>query len=202
MIPVKRLALAKSRLADPSRNRALALAFALDTVSAAIGAAGVARVLVVTGETEVARAADLLGALVRPDVHVGGLNAALRSGAGHAMQAWGPHPIASLPSDLPALRSDELAGALTVAAGHLSSYVADAAGSGTTLLTARTGRLEPQYGEGSAAAHGAAAHALSGDWPGLRHDVDIPADLLVAAGLGVGPHTSALLGADGRARAG
>ncbi|MDQ3456810.1 MAG: 2-phospho-L-lactate guanylyltransferase, partial [Actinomycetota bacterium] len=81
VIPVKRLAVAKSRLADPARNRDLALAFAQDTVRAAATAAGVARVLVVTGDDEVARAVAGSGAVVRPDVLIGGLNAALRSAA-------------------------------------------------------------------------------------------------------------------------
>jgi 2-phospho-L-lactate guanylyltransferase len=37
------------------------------------------------------------------------------------------------------------------------------------------------------------AVAMTGDWPGLRQDVDTPADLRTVLALGAGPHTSALL---------
>ncbi|HEY0698385.1 MAG TPA: hypothetical protein VGD43_11320, partial [Micromonospora sp.] len=70
----------------------------------------------------------------------------------------------------------------------------DAPGSGTVLLTAGPGvRLAPRFGAGSAGAHAASgAVPLAGDWPTLRRDVDTPADLVTAAGLGLGPHTAAL----------
>ncbi len=74
-------------------------------------------------------------------------------------------------------------------------FLRDAAGTGTVLLTAGPGvPLDPHFGIGSAAAHAASgAVELSGDWPGLRHDVDTAADLSAALALGTGPHTSALL---------
>ena len=58
---------------------------------------------------------------------------------------------------------------------------------------------------GSAAAHAdAGAHALPGDLPGLRRDVDDVDDLRAAVALGVGPRTAArLVGIDlGRPAAG
>jgi 2-phospho-L-lactate guanylyltransferase len=71
--------------------------------------------------------------------------------------------------------------------------VADARGTGTTLLATAPGRpVTPRYGQASAAAHRAAgAVELTGDWPSLRTDVDTPADLRSAAELGLGPATSA-----------
>jgi 2-phospho-L-lactate guanylyltransferase len=93
----------------------------------------------------------------------------------------------------------ELAAALTAAAGHRRSFVADGEGSGTTLLCATAGELDPRYGPGSAAAHAASgAVALDGHWPGLRRDVDTPADLAEAAALGLGPRTAHLLDRAGR----
>lgn len=194
VIPVKRLAVAKSRLADPARNRDLALAFAQDTVRAADTTAGVQRVLVVTGDDEVARTVAGPGVVVRPDVRVGGLNAALRSAAAYAVATWGPHPVAALPSDLPALTADQLALALAQAGGAHRALVPDADGRGTTLLTSNDGALDPYYGPGSARAHArSGAASLDGAWPGLRRDVDTMADLRSACVLGVGPHTAALL---------
>ena len=194
VIPVKRLAVAKSRLADPARNRDLALAFAQDTVRAATTAAGVARVLVVTGDDEVARAVAGSGAVVRPDVLIGGLNAALRSAAAYAVATWGPHAVAAVPSDLPALSADQLEAALTAAVGSQRAFVADTDGGGTTLLSATDGALDAHYGPGSARAHArSGATLLDGDWPGLRRDVDTMEDLWSACALGVGQHTEALL---------
>ncbi|OMQ14936.1 2-phospho-L-lactate guanylyltransferase, partial [Modestobacter sp. VKM Ac-2676] len=36
---------------------------------------------------------------------------------------------------------------------------------------------------------------LGGSWPGLRRDVDTPADLRAAGRLGLGPHSTELLSA-------
>jgi 2-phospho-L-lactate guanylyltransferase len=101
---------------------------------------------------------------------------------------------AVLAGDLPALRPDQLNAALT-AARPGRAFVADAAGSGTVLLAVVPGEpLNPLFGLGSAAAHAASgARPLEGDWPGLRQDVDTPADLATVLGLGAGPHTCALL---------
>jgi len=73
--------------------------------------------------------------------------------------------------------------------------VADAAGTGTVLLATPPGRpLDPHFGVGSAAAHAhSGAVPLTGDWPGLRQDVDTPADLATVLDLGAGRHTCALL---------
>ncbi len=75
------------------------------------------------------------------------------------------------------------------------AFVADAEGTGTTLLVAAPGvTLDPRFGGGSAARHAASgAAALDGEWPGLRRDVDTPADLAAALALGVGPATRAAL---------
>jgi 2-phospho-L-lactate guanylyltransferase len=72
------------------------------------------------------------------------------------------------------------------------AFVADASGTGTTLLATAPGRpVEPRYGRASAAAHRAAgAIELTGGWPSLRTDVDTAADLRTAAELGLGPATS------------
>jgi len=82
IIPVKRTVQGKSRLASfaGALRSDLAYAIALDTISAAIAAPGVARLFVVTDDERVHEEAARLGAHVLADAG-GGLNAALRHGA-------------------------------------------------------------------------------------------------------------------------
>jgi 2-phospho-L-lactate guanylyltransferase len=190
VLPVKRLADGKSRLrgALPGvPHERLALALALDTAAAALE---VAPVVAVTADPAAASALAELGVQVLPDVP-GGLNASFAHGAAAASAGTS---VAALAGDLPALRAADLAAALGQACGA-RRYVADAAGTGTALLTAPVGRvLDPRFGPGSAAAHTASgAVPLDGPWPGLRRDVDTAADLTAAVALGVGRHTAALL---------
>lgn len=205
VVPVKRLAGAKSRLrgALPGvPHETLALALVLDTLDAVLACDPVAGVLVVTDDVRVAGAARRAGARVLPDTPDAGLNAALRHGAAVAGDRV---RVAGLTADLPALRPADLAAALRAA--HLATaprvadrqpgvrrFVADAPGDGTVLLAAPAGvPLDPRFGPDSAAAHTASgALPLAGDWPTLRRDVDTPADLAVAARLGLGPRTAAL----------
>jgi 2-phospho-L-lactate guanylyltransferase len=201
VVPVKRLAVAKTRLRNTisgvSHER-LVLALAQDTVRAVLLCPMVLEVLVVTDDPEASALLGALGARVLPDAPAAGLNAALAYGAVAVgrPRRW----VAALAADLPALRPAELAGALReVAAGGLSGgagrgFVADAAGTGTTLLAARPGvAIDPQFGPDSAARHAAAgARRLGGEWPSLRRDVDTAADLTEAARLGLGPYTAAV----------
>jgi 2-phospho-L-lactate guanylyltransferase len=200
VVPVKAPARAKSRLhplADATRE-ALALAFAADAVAAALRSPLVARVLVVTTDAGAARTLAALGAVPVEDRPDEGIDAAVLLGA-RAVRAAGRLPVAAMTGDLPALRTDDLTAALVAAAAHPAAVVADAAGTGTTLLTARTGRLRPHFGVGSAAAHVASGAVLLGPdtlpVPSLRRDVDTPVDLAAAVHLGTGPRTTALLAA-------
>jgi 2-phospho-L-lactate/phosphoenolpyruvate guanylyltransferase len=198
VVPVKRLALAKTRLAAVagSHRTDLALAFALDTVEAALACDLVRAVLAVTDEADAAVALAELGAVVVSDEPDAGLNPALAHGAAVARAAHPGCGVGALSADLPALRLGELSSALMEAAGHDASFVRDATGDGTTLLLARDGvAFEPQFGAGSARLHArAGAHELSGDLPSLRRDVDTEGDLAVAAALGLGPRSRAVVG--------
>ena len=195
VIPVKSLSAAKSRLRGAvagSRHEELALAMVRDTVAAVAACAAVGAVLVVTDDPAAAAAVTALGARAVPDRPGAGLNAAMRFGADVA--AGLDRPRAVLTGDLPALRPAEL-GAALAAAGPGRSFVADAAGTGTVLLAAGAGAaLDPHFGPGSAAAHAASlARPLTGDWPGLRQDVDTADDLRTVLALGAGEHTCGLL---------
>jgi 2-phospho-L-lactate guanylyltransferase len=196
-MPVKPLAVAKSRLrgaADGVLHGRLVLAMAKDTLAAALGCDRVGRVVVVTDDPLAGAALAAMGASWVPDTPRAGLNAAFAHGARQA--ARGRQGVAALAADLPALRPAELVAALDAAANCASrAYVADAAGTGTVLLTAPCGvDLDPRFGPGSADAHArSGAVRLTGDWPGLRRDVDTPVDLATALSLGVGTFTAELV---------
>ncbi|MFS8478356.1 MAG: 2-phospho-L-lactate guanylyltransferase [Micromonosporaceae bacterium] len=195
VVPVKPLSRAKSRLRQDVPGVCLdrlALAFALDTVAAALASDPVAEVLVVTDDDVAAEASLALGARVAPDRPRRGLNPAVRYGA----SLLTGRPVAALAGDLPALRPAELAAALDAATAlGRRCFVPDAPGSGTVLLAAPAGvDLDPRFGAGSARAHEASGAApLAGDWPTLRRDVDTAADLASASRLGLGPRATALL---------
>ena len=200
LMPVKVLAEAKSRLAGLAglsgpRRAELALALASDTVTAVLGSDAVARVIVITDDQVAAVALAALGALMVPDEPRAGLNAALGHGAAYAAARWPRDGIAALSADLPALRPEQIGRALRAAAAWPTAFVADAEGDGTTLYTAVPGAaFRPAFGPASRARHaagGAAELDLEGV-PGLRRDVDTPADLRGAAALGLGPHTAPL----------
>jgi 2-phospho-L-lactate/phosphoenolpyruvate guanylyltransferase len=202
VVPVKRLAVAKTRLAGfagPHR-RALALAFAVDTVAAALACPDVAAVVVVTDEPDAADRLGAAGAVVVSDEPDAGLNPALVHGAAEATRRRPGGGVGALSADLPALRPAELSRALRAAPEDTACFVRDAQGSGTTLLLARRPqRFVPAFGAGSAAAHlRLGAHELDGADAGsgldsLRRDVDTAEDLRAAREMGLGPATEAVL---------
>lgn len=195
LMPVKRLDLAKTRLALADHARAdLALAMACDTVSAALAAGAVAEVVVITADPRAAGALAAIGARVVDDLPNAGLNPALVYGASVATM----QRVAALSSDLPALRSADLDAVLSLAAAYPRAIVADTAGSGTTLLTAGAiADFSPEFGIDSRAAHvSAGAVDLSADAAAsIRHDVDTLDALRVAVALGVGSETTRAVGA-------
>ena len=199
VLPVKRLAVAKSRLGPPyeAMRHELALAFALDTAAAALATPGVRGLVAVTDEPEAARLLRDLGAAVVPDEPDAGLNPALRHGAAVAVAGFPGCGTGALSADLPALRPDELARALRRASGSAAAFVRDWHGSGTTVVLAAPGtELRPEFGPDSAQRHLLGGHTEipSEDLESLRLDVDKAEDLQRAIRLGVGLRTRALLG--------
>ncbi|WP_406282331.1 2-phospho-L-lactate guanylyltransferase [Embleya sp. NBC_00896] len=198
VVPVKRLSIAKSRLAGaigPGHRPDLALAFAIDTVRAALACDRVRGVLVVTDDARVATAVRAAGAEVLADVG-GGLNAALAHGAEVAGARRPRTGVAALSADLPALRPAELDRVLAAASHARRAFLADAAGVGTTLLAAAPGvPLAPGFGGPSRARHLAsgAVELAPYDVDSVRRDVDTGEDLRAAIALGVGTCTAAVL---------
>ncbi|WP_199430628.1 2-phospho-L-lactate guanylyltransferase [Qaidamihabitans albus] len=201
IVPMKPPRSGKSRLrgalggpAADDEHAGLVRALAADTLRAATAAAGVRRVLVVA--TDPAALGELrdLGVEVIGEDGERGLNGALRHGERHLRAGDPAGVVGALQADLPALRADELAAALTEAAGH-RAFTADRHGTGTTLLLAAPGQpLDPRFGPGSALAHtDSGALALRLPAPSLRGDVDTPGDLEHARLLGLGERTAALV---------
>jgi 2-phospho-L-lactate guanylyltransferase len=208
VVPVKPLAKAKSRLrgaadggiGEPRAHARLAMALARDTIDAVRAAPAVRQLLVISSDPVVAAELGVFGVDVMPDGPVPGLNPAYERGAALLRERDPATAVAALQADLPALRPDELDDAIAsalglFAAGARRAFVADAEGTGTTLLLAAPGEdLDPRFGVGSAHRHeDSGAHPLAGSWPGLRRDVDTADDLREAADLGLGKHTSCVL---------
>lgn len=191
LIPLKRPDRAKTRLARSgvSEHQRLAVAFAWDTIAAAVASPLVTGVWVVTDAPELVPD----GARHLPDEGEGDLNLALERAAAALGESQPGLGIAALCGDLPALLSADLNQAL--AACDRRSFVVDAAGTGTSLLAAPVGvDLAPAFGLNSAQRHAeSGATPLTGALLTLRMDVDTADDLERAVALGVGPNTRRLL---------
>ncbi len=205
VVPVKRLAAAKSRLAPLGDDvrRELVGAFVTDTVSALLDTPCVIRVLVVTDEVDLARWLSGLGVTAIPDASSEDLNGTLVQGATELLRRDPSLRPAAVCADLPTLRPEELAEVLATVDPERAAFVADAAGVGTTLYTAPDlGTFAPRFGFRSRDAH-LDAGALELDTsaaPSLSRDVDTPEDLRAAVALGVGHRTGFVLTALGLAR--
>ena len=193
VIPARGVAPAKSRLDVPTELRSrLARAFSLDTVGAAVSAASVERVTVVTAASAV-DVFERLGAQVLVEPQPPSLAAAIDAGLATCdLDA----PRAVLLGDSPPLTGEALDEALALAAQHPCAVVGDADGTGTTLLTAMPGHAHtPAFGGGSLKRHiGHGYTPLTTGVPArVRADVDTVDALVHAAALGLGVETSAVL---------
>jgi 2-phospho-L-lactate/phosphoenolpyruvate guanylyltransferase len=169
----------------------LALAMAIDTASAALGA-GVGPVVLLTADPLVTADFAAVGVEVVRDGGRG-LNAELTRVLSSVAGGMG---VCALLGDLPALRPQELTSALerALAADDRPIHVPDWEGTGTALVAAA-----PEARAGLALAFGprsAARHERLGSLPvglelkGLRCDVDTPEAWARAVALGVGPQTA------------
>ena len=196
IIAVKRLAAAKTRLAPvfSARTREkVVLAMLIDTLSAAAAVDAVGSITVITPDDDAAAAAVALGANVlsdpTPDGHPDPLNNAIAVAERTLAGAFANTVV--LQGDLPALQTQELAEAIAAARQYERSFVADRLATGTAALCAFGATLAPEFGADSAARHRrSGAIELTGAWPGLRCDVDTPADLATARRLRVGSATA------------
>ncbi len=199
LVPVKRLSTAKSRMTTAGLRDvdALAMAFFQDTLAAATGCPAVERVVVATSDVRVTDWARGAGATVFDDSDSVGINGAVRA----ASSGVGGN-LAVLVSDLPCSSPDALAAWLRRAGRHSTAFVADAAGTGTTMWTRLAGQpTDPRFGIDSRSAHRGTGCIDLVDVAGgdvdedgldrIRRDVDTPSDLVDALRIGVGPATAA-----------
>lgn len=194
VVPVKDPSRGKTRLVVPRVERvALARAIALDTIAAATACDLVERVIVVGDDGGlVLGALDMPGLRFVPEGDARGLDEAVARG----FSGFDRMPRAALLGDLPTLTPGDLASALAAAGSFHRAVVADAEGTGSTLVTAAADvPWASAFGEGSFARHvslGCAALDVPTDST-LRRDVDTVDQLTQARRLGLGPRTSALL---------
>jgi 2-phospho-L-lactate/phosphoenolpyruvate guanylyltransferase len=185
IVPVKSLALAKSRLAgllDAAERRALALAMLEDVLRAAERAASIDRTLVVSRDPTVLRAARALGAQPLPD-RADGLNAAIAQAAQVARAAGADHMLA-LHADLPLVTPAELEGICAAPRDRAQLALAPARDGGTNALGCRLPPPLPfWFGRASLERHLAEARERGLEaslvrLPGLERDIDRPEDLV------------------------
>jgi 2-phospho-L-lactate guanylyltransferase len=185
ILPVKRFAAAKQRLADALGGRArvaLAEAMFMDVLVSIRDVAGLDGIAVVTSERVAQEAAALTrsGMLVLREEEQQGHSEAAMLGIRRAL-AGGYDRVLLIPGDTPLVRPAELAALVAGASGIV--VVPDRHGTGTNaLVIAPPDGIEPSFGPGSLERHVAAAQDAGipcrvEEVPGLALDVDTPEDL-------------------------
>jgi 2-phospho-L-lactate/phosphoenolpyruvate guanylyltransferase len=186
VVPVKRFAVAKSRLApgvEETRKPQLVAAMVADVLEAIGEARLVERTIVVSHEPRAAELAAAAGAELLSDFEDASHSAAALAGI-VAAEAAGAECVALLPGDCPLLDPRELDKMLTGVPDPYVAVIPDRHGTGTNaLVLAPPSAIEPAFGEGSRERHVAAAKAAGipygvEELPSLGLDLDTPADIV------------------------
>ena len=186
VVPVKRFAVAKSRLAtgvEETRKPDLVAAMVADVLEAISEARLVERTIVVSQEPLAAELAAAAGADLLSDFEDSSHSAAALAGIA-AAEAAGAGCVALLPGDCPLLDPRELDKMLTGVPDRYVAVIPDRHGTGTNaLVLAPPDAIEPSFGEGSRERHVAAARAAGVPYgveelPSLGLDLDTPADIV------------------------
>lgn len=186
VVPVKRFAVAKSRLApgvEETRKPELVAAMVADVLEAISEARLVERTIVVSQEPRAAELAAAAGADLLSDFEDSSHSAAALAGIA-AAEAAGAGCVALLPGDCPLLDPRELDKMLTGVPDRYVAVIPDRHGTGTNaLVLAPPSAIEPSFGEGSRERHVAAARAAGVPYgveelPSLGLDLDTPADIV------------------------
>lgn len=187
VLPVKRFALAKQRLGaglDGPLRRRLAEAMVGDVLEALTQVSGLALIIVVTGESDVLRAAQRAGAIVVDEGSDPGQSPAATRGVARA-RSEGMQRALLIPGDCPTLDPSELAGLLKPRAEREVVIIPDRHGSGTNgLLLTPPDVIAPGFGPGSFERHRERAERTGVPWrserpPSLLLDIDTGEDLRV-----------------------
>jgi len=186
VVPVKRFAVAKSRLGpgvEETRKPELVAAMLADVLEAIGKARLIERTIVVSREPAAGDLAAAAGADLLSDFDDAGHSAAARVGIA-AAEAAGARCVALLPGDCPLLDPRELDKMLTGVPDPYVAVIPDRHGTGTNaLVLAPPSAIEPSFGEGSRDRHVAAARAAGipfgvEELPSLGLDLDTPADIV------------------------
>jgi 2-phospho-L-lactate guanylyltransferase len=186
VVPVKRFAVAKSRLApgvEETRKPDLVAAMVADVLEAIGSARLVERTIVVSQEPRAAELAAAAGADLLSDFDDASHSAAALAGIA-AAEAAGAGCVALLPGDCPLLDPRELDKMLTGVPDRYVAVIPDRHGTGTNaLVLAPPDAIEPSFGEGSRERHVAAARAAGipygvEELRSLGLDLDTPADIV------------------------
>ncbi len=186
VLPVKRFGAAKQRLAPgmgATHRAELAAAMLEDVLEAISAARAIERTVVVTSEPGAIEPARAASAELVPDPDEGGHSGAALAGIARAREL-GAECVVLLPIDCPLLAPRELERLLTGMPERYVAVVPDRHGTGTNALAlAPPDAIEPSFGEGSCARHGAAARAAGiaygvEELPSLALDLDTPADVV------------------------
>lgn len=186
ILPVKRLASAKQRLAvgiEDERRRALVAAMAADVLEAIAATRSIERTIVVSGDPIVQELAHEAGAELIPDPDDGGHSGATLAGIARA-ESEGAECVVLLPGDCPLLEPRELDRLLTGLPERYVGIVPDRHGTGTNALALRPpDAIAPSFGEGSCARHVSLARRAGvpfgvEELPSLGLDLDTPADVI------------------------
>lgn len=185
IVPAKSFALAKWRLSPlliDSERAMLARTMLADVLNAATGVLGLRNIAVVTSSNDVAREAARMGALVIDDNEATGTNDAIKAGLA-AIARHGEQCVVVLPSDVPAVLSEDISGLLVAAERGCVAIVPATRDGGTNALAiSRPEQLEPCFGTHSFTRHVSAANQI-GIKPKvvlnerLGLDIDQPGDL-------------------------
>ena len=197
VVPVRGTATSKTRLSMAGvDSSALAAAFGLDVVDAAVHAARVRRVVVTTASPYLAAAASAKGAVAIVDAAPGHLDDVVLRAVDRVRALDPQSDVAVLVGDVATITPGDLDDALALAEEHPRAFIADRDGVGTVMLTARNGLPhQPCFGGPSRISHRAWGYreiALDRS-ARVRHDIDTAHDLALALELGVGSEVRRVL---------
>jgi len=200
VVPVKRLGLAKQRLApvlSRSERAELARTMLHDVLTTLCATPQLAGIIVVSGDPAVAKLATLFDARVVGDVMESGINAAVQEGLRTPdLSSAGALVI---PADVPFATAADLQ-AVIAELGHFPIVLAPALSDGgtNTLAMRRPDLIAPSFGDDSFARHQALARDAGLGCgivrtEGLGRDIDYPCDLVPWTGAKKFSLTAALL---------
>jgi len=199
IIPVKRFAVAKQRLAcvlSPDERARLAEAMLSDVLTALRPLPQLTDIVLVTAESAAAEIGRGFCARTVADQLEAGVNIAVLQGLDSLRPAGGP--VAVIAADVPFATSDDITAAFALLRHDPIVLAPAETDAGTNLLAMRrAGMIEPSFGERSFVQHRDLAHAAKLSCGicrpgGLRHDIDRPSDLIVPVG-SAATRTGALL---------